>query len=413
MGYRVKRDLLAPAVRQRLVRLPAPHDSHYGVVPAAPPERGIDLGGTLDRLVAASSALARVQVLASETVDTFLVSRLLSRQEAVSSSAIEGTYSTLDELLAVEETQSDGPAPVRQVRDYAVALDRLVPIARERGPSIFDVSLLRRLHAEVVRSDPDYRDKPGAFRDAVVWIGGGGDIAYSTWNPPPPAMVEGCLLDTVDYMRNEGLQSQTHNLVVRMAVAHAHYEAVHPHRDGNGRVGRLLWPLMMAADGQVPLYLSPYVEANREAYYAALKAAQQRLDWAVMVGFVADAVVGTAAELDATRDALASLRGSWAGRRRFRKGAASTRALDLLPHHPVVTVGRLAEILDVTFAQANQAVAQLVEAGILEERTGHARNRVFAAREALRIVNRPFGEEPALPGDPAAVEGEPDDPFAP
>lgn len=346
-------------------------------------------------------ALARVEALVAELRDPWLVSRVLVRREAISSSAIEGTNSTLDELLAVEETeggQDGSDEAARQVRDYALCLDTLIPEARTRGPEVFTVDLVRDLHRAVMRNDPDYRDIPGEFRTAVVWIGGRGDIAYSTFNPPPPDRVPSCLQDSVEYLRDAHLHGMAASFVSRMAVGHAHFEAVHPFRDGNGRVGRLLLPLAMAADGRVPLYLSPYIEANRAAYYAALRAAQQRLQWHEMVGFVADAVTGTVAELRATRAALSRLLRTWEGRRRFRAGSASSRALSFLPHYPVVTIRRLADLLDVSWPQASQAAAQLVQAGILQERTGYRRNRLFAAGEALSIINRPFGEEPVLPG---------------
>lgn len=147
----------------------------------------------------------------------------------------------------------------------------------------------------------------------------------------------------------------------------------------------------------MPLYLSPYIEAHKQAYYAALKEAQQRLHWQAMVGFLSDAVVGTVNELLATRTSLETLRKAWFARRRFRKGSASTRALDILPDYPVLTGRRLADQLQVTFPQAANAVGQLEEAGILVERIGYSRNRFFAASEVLTIVNRPFGERPALP----------------
>jgi Fic family protein len=172
---------------------------------------------------------------------------------------------------------------------------------------------------------------------------------------------------------------------------------VHPFRDGNGRVGRLLLPLMMQADGRTPLYLSPYIEAHKPAYYASLKAAQQRLDWAEAVGFMARAVVGTVDELLVTRTALQNLAGLWRARRRFRAGSAALRAIDLLPHYPVLTIAQLADLLDVTFAAAGRAADQLAETGILTERTGQRSYRVFAAREALSVINRPFGETPVLP----------------
>lgn len=151
-------------------------------------------------------------------------------------------------------------------------------------------------------------------------------------------------------------------------------------------------PLVMAAaNGHAPLYLSPYIEANKTRYIEALKAAQQRLEWAEIIGFMSDAIVATAQELHITRQALAELSGNWRTRRRFRVGSASTRALDILPAYPLITAGRLADMLGVAFPSANAAIEQLLEADILRERTGYRRNRVFLAHEALHIINRPFG----------------------
>jgi Fic family protein len=395
----VKRDNLIHAVRAWLKRLPPPFQAHDGVVPSPPPEDGVSILPIQRRHSDAHAALARVQTLAAELKDPFLISRILPRREAVSSSAIEGTNSTLDELLSVEQTSDEAASDAAmQVRDYALALDDLVPRAREEGNAIFTAALVQGLHRTVMRGDKDYKDKPGDLRTRVVWIGGP-DIAYSTYNPAPPQDVAATLEDTMDYMRCEGMQAVKQDLVVRMAIAHAHFEAVHPFRDGNGRVGRLLLPLMMAADGRVPIYLSPYIEAHKGAYYDSLAAAQQRLEWHEMAGFVADAITGTVAELMATRDALIALRDVWLARRKFRTGSTALKALDLLPHYPVITIGRLAGLLDVSFPAATQAIAQLVDVRVLTERTGYARNRVFAASEALSVINRPFGETPILPDE--------------
>lgn len=396
----MRRDDLCHDVRQRLKRLPPPHAAHYGVVPAPPPEDAVGLAPVLARYGAAMAALGKAAALAAGLKGPYWVSRILTRREAVSSSALEGTNSTLDELLSVEENEDSRASEAAvQVRDYARVLDALVPRAAQAGPAVFSLDLVRELHRAVMGSAPDYQDEPGALRSVVVWIGGGRDIAYSTWNPPPPEAIAACLAQTVDYMRAEGMQQMQQGLLTRMAIAHVHLEAVHPFRDGNGRVGRLLLPLMMAADGHVPLYLSPYIEAHKQAYYDALKAAQQRLEWHAAVGYLADAVVGTVDELMVTDAALAALRQDWAARRVFRNGSAASRALDVLPHYPVITVRRLAQVLGASFPAAAQAIGLLREVGILAEKTGYSRNRVFVAREALRIINRPFGAEPALPGN--------------
>jgi Fic family protein len=398
----MKRADLAPALIARLQRYPAPHDSHYGVVPLPPPAEPPTILGLRDRYEAAVGAVARLETLVVELGGDWLVSRLLTRREAVTSSAIEGTNSTLDELLVVEETVEEDAAPRRQaadqVRDYALALERLVPEARRLGPAIFTSVLVFRLHRAVMQADADYRSIPGQLRNAVVWIGPpGSSIAYSTYNPAPPGEVSCCLEENLAYMRGEADALFPPSIITRLAISHAHFEAVHPFTDGNGRVGRLLLPLLMAAEGHTPIYLSPYIEAHKAAYYAALKVAQQRLEWPEMIGFVADAIAATVAELDETRKALARLRGIWEGRRRFRANSASLRALDVLPNYPVITAGRLASLLEVSFPAASNAIGQLQEAGILRERTGYQRNRIFAAEEVLTVINRPFGEPPVLP----------------
>ena len=388
---------LCHQVRQALKRLPPPFANHYGVVPLPPPAASPSITPVMGEIQAASAALARLETLTSELGDPWLVSRILVRREAVSSSAIEGTNSTLDELLAAEETgDTQAREAARQVKDYALCLDGAVPQATSLGPSVFTAGLISGLHRAVMKSETGYPGTPGEPRTGVVWIGGR-DIAYSTYNPTPPEDIGRCLADTIAYMRGDADETWPPHVIIRMAVAHAHFEAVHPFADGNGRVGRLLLPLLMAAQGHAPLFLSPYIEAHRSAYDAALKAAQQRLLWHEIIGFISDAVTGSVAELLATRRALHDLRAIWLSRRKFRSGSAALRALDFLPHYPVVTTRRLVALLEVSAAQAGQAVQQLMEAGILHERTGYRRNRLFAAGDALSIINRPFGEDPILP----------------
>ncbi len=393
----MKREDLTPAVQERLKRYPEPYARHYGVVPLPPPEGFIPQGETGRRHYQAVEAIARLDGLAAERHDPYIISRVLTRQEAISSSAIEGIRSTLDDLLLADETSDkETRGAVAEVCDYTGALDTILPRVQTKGPDVFTIDLVQDLHRAVLRRAPGYRDTPGSLRDTVVWIGLGRDITYSTYNPTPPEDVAPCLEETLSYMRSSGSQVADQPLLVRMAIAHAHFEAVHPFRDGNGRVGRLLLPLMMAAEGHVPLYLSEYIEAHKQDYYGALKATQQSLDWSAMVRFIADAVIGTANELMVTRKALLELEATWRRRRQFRAGSAAAGALQLLPHFPLLTVNRLARLLGISFPAASKGIEQLIDAKILLERTGYQRNRIFAAPEALLIVNRPFGEAPLV-----------------
>src|SRR5690606_22849472 len=150
--------------------------------------------------------------------------RIVARKEALSSSSIKGTNCTMDELLLVEEGLCKNDA-AHQVNDYAFVLETVVPKAREIGSAIFDLDLIRNLHASVMKSDPDYRDPLGHFRKGVVWIGGG-DINRSIYNPPPPQFLNRCLEDHVRYLQSDGMQMMNQDFITRMAVAHAHFEGV-------------------------------------------------------------------------------------------------------------------------------------------------------------------------------------------
>jgi Fic family protein len=395
----MNRKNLCTPLQIRLKKLPRPFHAHHGVVPISPPESGISILRVMAKHDRAQKALARAEVFSKELEDPYFISRILLRSEALSSSKIEGTNSTLDELLSLEETQeTDSSSATLQVRNYALNLEKFIPLAIEQGHSIFTVNLVQNLHREIFSSDRSYKDQPGELRSRVVWIGGL-DIAYSSYNPTPPEDIANTLSESMQYMRCEGMQIMSQSLIMRMAISHVHFEAVHPFRDGNGRVGRLLLPMMMAAEGQLPLYLSPYIEAKKDDYYSVLKAAQQRLEWEPAIGFIADAITGTVHELETSRTYLIALREEWLKRKTFRKGSTAYRALDILPHYPVITGNRLAKILKVTFTAATQAIKQLIKAGILEEQTGYKRNRVFRAPEVLRIINRPYGETPILPGN--------------
>lgn len=233
----MNRNNLTEAVRQTLQRFTEPHGAHYGVVPTAPTEDGVPLTGVAVAVGEAHAALKEAAIIASSLPDNYLLTRIPVRKEALSSSSIEGTNSTLDELLSVEEDDTERNDATHQVRDYAIALEKVVPQARELGTSIFTLDLIRDLHAATMRSDADYRDPIGHFRNRVVWIGGG-DISQSTYNPPPPQYVASCMEDHIHYLHADGMQVMNQDFITRMAIAHAHFEGVHPFRDGNGRVGR-------------------------------------------------------------------------------------------------------------------------------------------------------------------------------
>lgn len=390
----MNRHHLVGAVRNRLKRYPPPDDSHYGVVPLPPTEDAVAIGDAAAHHHAAMAALGRADALSARFPSHFLLSRVLVRQEAVASSGIEGTHSTLDALLETEETGEDQASDADlQVRDYAIALEAAIQAVDLNGYDAFSIPMIEGLHRALIQNDEDYEQRhgpPGAFRQKQVRIGGA-SFATSTFNPPPFADVAACMAEHIDYLRCEGMQQVHQSIVTQMAVAHAHFEAVHPFADGNGRVGRLLLPLMLGAAGHTPLYLSPYIAAFRPDYNAALRAAQQRLDFAPLIAHLSHAIVNTVADAESAITRLADLERDWREKRKFRKASAAERMLDKLPGHPVVTAKTIERLTGASPAAARAAITQLADAGILTERTGKLRYRIFQAREVLAIYKNPSG----------------------
>ena len=184
-------------------------------------------------------------------------------------------------------------------------------------------------------------------------------------------------------------------LPVRMAVAHAHFESVHPFSDGNGRVGRMLLALQMAASGFLPLYLSGFMEEQKVEYIAALQKAQKKLQYGPIVEFLCQAIISSRQEADLTKTSLLGLPKTWDSRGEFRDHSAAKRAFYFLISNPIFTVKQLQSHLGVSVPAAARAAAQLVAKKVVRERTGFGRNRVFAAEEVIELLSRRFGDPPA------------------
>jgi Fic family protein len=325
---------------------------------------------------------------------------LLVRDEAAKSSAIEGTQTTLDELLSAEAVleEAEGRGEWQAAKDelatihsHANALERYLA-----NPRPIDIATISGLHRAAFTDAEDFRDtrkgRPGEWRARTVWIGGRGDISRSTYNPPPHSMVPGLLAEHVAWLQKTAPGPTSLATPIRLALAHAHFEAIHPFVEGNGRVGRMLLSLMLAEEGHVPVALSRVIEANRPRYYDALRAAQQQLDFVPLALLMCEAIqisAEAAHDLDRRLGELAGLwrdPARWPNRRLPRRGGVAARLVDFLPFQPVVTVGLVQTRFGVSRQAANEGVASAREAGILIERTGYLRNRVFVAPEALTAI---------------------------
>ncbi|NKW72117.1 Fic family protein [Rhodobacteraceae bacterium R_SAG10] len=381
------------------------------VVPPAPPEAmpaGIEVG-PISR--ATTILQSRPNPVDASELD-LLAAYLFAGREAVSSSRMEGTWSTIDNVLTPGEAydQGEGKSEHLSVRGYATALEYGFAQIRQHGMDAMTTELVCHLHDLVMSKDPDFHGIAGRVRTPglpgdVVQIGGSGRKEDAIYNPAPPEHTARCLEDVMGWMRNKTLielgdAGMGMSLPVRMAISHAHFEAVHPFSNGNGRVGRILWPLQMAGAGHLPLYLSGYVEQNKHEYGQALQEAQKQLSYGRIVEFVANAVIGSHEEEKTGKAVIGKLPGLWQQRGKCRKNSSAARALAIIIRMPIITANILSKELNVSFQAASTALNALEGKHVIRERTGHGRNRVFAAEEVIAVLARPFGEEPDI-----ALEG--------
>jgi Fic family protein len=318
--------------------------------------------------------------------------RAFVRQEAVLSSRIEGTHTTLEQLYTFEAVQlsylSDAP-DAREVYNYVQALDyglhrlKTLPIS---------LRLIRELHAILMKGVRGEHMTPGEFRRTQNWIGPPGSTLTTAPYVPPPADEMLVALDQL-----EKFIHTTSDLppLERIALIHYQFEAIHPFLDGNGRVGRLLITLLLCEWKLLPLpllYLSAYFEANRQEYYARLLAVSRRGDWESWLRFFLTGVH------DQAHIATLRVRNLQALRKRYRSRLQSERnverlmhAVDFLIGHPIATIRQMQRGLEVSdYKIAQRYVLKLERAGILREITGYARNRIYQADEIWRAIEGPL-----------------------
>lgn len=382
--------------------LVTPYENTWFVIPLAPPQESpqIDRISTLAEANKILQALPRLESLSA--VDR-LVLGLLVKREALASSRMEGTWSTIDHVLTPGEVYDKKEKSGRSsILGYAHALEDVFEKAVTTGLPFLNSNLVQDLHRKIMSEDPDFQGVPGQLRSEetpprYVTIGGFPRVENSTYNPTPPQYVNQKLQEVLEWMKNDVLVEMGNagmgmGLLVRMAIAHAHFEAVHPFRDGNGRVGRMLMVLQMICEGYSPLYLSNYIELKKNQYGESLAQAQKKLNYGPLIEFFSEAVTTCWHESGLTKESLLSLPNTWRARAQFRKYSTAERMLENLLAQPIFTVKSIMTTLAVSSPAANNAAEQLVKSHIVRERTGFGRNRVFAAEEVISLLSRPMAE---------------------
>ncbi len=378
----------------RWVRQQAGPQGFSAFIPAPlPPAPPLKFSPELQRLSeAAGRALGRLDgVSASLEPDRLLY--MYVRKEAVLSSAIEGTRSTLSDLLRFEADAAPG-TPVNEVREVSRYVDALRHgVGRIRSGRLpLSLRLVREMHKVLMKSGRGGAQAPGEFRRTQNWVGGTrpGNARYV---PPPPHEMLGALDNLERFLHDEyGVTPP----IIKAGMAHAQFETIHPFLDGNGRVGRLLVSLMLVLDGvlsQPFLYLSLYFREHRGDYYDALQRLRTHGDWEgwlrffligveVVANQAADTVTALVALFDHDRTLVQGL---------GRAAGSALLVYDVLRRRIVVSIPGVARETGVTWPTAKAALERLRVLGIVTESTGRRRDRLYTYVRQLEILNRGTG----------------------
>ena len=370
-------------VSGRLLHTP---QDYWAYIPA-PLEPTIRLDTELLRhLSSADRALSELAGIARTLPNPRLLIGPFIRREAVLSSRIEGTQASFSDLLFFEAARlREREVPdVLEVGNYVRALEYGLDRLKDLPVSL---RLLREMHRILLNGVRGDTQTPGEFRRSQNWIGPPGCTLMEAAYVPPPVVEMGDALDRLE----KYLHAQSeYPPLIRLAMIHYQFEAIHPFLDGNGRIGRLLMALLLCAEGllsQPVLYLSAFFEKHREEYYRRLLAVSQRGSWEDWIKFFLQAFAVQAT--DGTSRSGQLLRLWQAYRDKMQQARASgllLRLIDRLFALPAATIPDTARGLAVTQRSAQLMFGKLVSAGMLQEATGQRRNRVFIAPEIIRIV---------------------------
>lgn len=340
-------------------------------------------------------ALGRLDSVSTLLPDTSLFLYMYVRKEAVLSSMIEGTQSSLSDLLLFELDQEPGVPldDVREVSNYVAALEHGLRLLAEGLP--LSLRLFREIHGELLTKGRGSNQTPGEFRRSQNWIDGTrpGNAAFV---PPPAEEVLECMSKLELFLHD---QPEPTPVLLKAALAHVQFETIHPFLDGNGRLGRLLITLLLCEQKvlrEPMLYLSLYFKTHRQYYYELLNNVRMTGDWEAWLDFFAEAVIATANQAVEAAQQLLDLsnqdRDKISG---LGRAAASTLQVHrALMEHPIATSGSLVEKTGITPATVNKALGHLVQLGIVKELTAQKRNRLFSYAGYIEIMSR--GTE--LPG---------------
>jgi len=357
------------------------------VPPPLPPTPPIDILGLLERLSLAERALGRLDGITMMLPRQELFLYMYVRKEAVLSSQIEGTQSTLSDLLRFE-TEARTGEPIDDIREVSNYVDAMMHGLERLETLPLSLRLIREMHARLLQDGRGGTKAPGEFRRSQNWIGGTRP-GNALFVPPPVIELDGCLADFERFLHEDASQLPA---LIKAGLLHVQFETIHPFLDGNGRIGRLLVTLYLCVHGvlrQPLLYLSLYLKAHRADYYRLLQEVRENGAWEAWLEFFLEGVAETANQaFEATSRIVALFKED---RERITIGSeragSALRVHDLLQQNPFLTANRLVKATGLSTPTVNAALSDMQRLGIVEEVTGRRRGRVFGYRGYLAILN--------------------------
>ncbi len=369
----------------KFINIKIPGESYKAYLPVQLSDLDLDLGRLYSHLERATLAIAELNAISTSIPNKALFLYMYVRKEALLSSQIEGTQSSLNDLILFEHDQRTKVSlgDVEEVSNYVVALE--YALARLKGDFPLSLRLLRETHQILLSGTRGAQSLPGEFRKSQNWIGGTrpGNALYV---PPPPDKLIDCLSDFEKF-----LHAETYPTLIKAGLLHLQFESIHPFLDGNGRLGRLLIVILLCENRILKepiLFLSLYLKRNRELYYNLLQEVRIRGTWETWLEFFLEGICQSASEAVANANAICKLfeadlkKLEALGRIRF----SCIQIFDFLKMLPQVSVQQVSKGLSMTNPTARSALNKMLELDILVEITSKKRSKVYVYKRYLDLL---------------------------
>jgi cell filamentation protein, protein adenylyltransferase len=366
-------------------------EGYSAFIPAPlPPEPAIEIDGEMQRLLsAADRALGRldgsIQTLPNPNLFVFMY----VRKEAVLSSQIEGTQASFNDLLEVEASifNPEQPNDVQEVLNYVNAMNYGLERLRELPIS---GRLIREIHERLLTGVRGNQLQPGQIRTSQNWIGNmGSNINEATFVPPPPSEVDNAINDFERFLHDDTQMP----ILLKIGLAHAQFETIHPFLDGNGRVGRLLITFLLCEREilETPLlYISHYFKENRQRYYDLLQGTRDTGDWEAWLKFFLEGIAAVSNQATDTARQIVGLREQHRNTISENFGRVGANGITVLEHlfqKPIISVNEIVDLINISYPAASNLISKFVEYGLINEITGNARNRRYRYTQYIRLFD--------------------------